>query len=98
MKAERMLCKEVLRVRHTMPNHDASNLILGHDAMQNQRKSHQDPGQIRGGEDQEAQETQPRVGVAPAPDVDEGAAEGGAEEGDGEQGGEEEEDTAGVEE
>lgn len=64
--------------------------------MQNEREGHQDPRQIRGGEDHEAEEAQARVGIAPAPDVDEGAAEGGAEEGHGEQGRHEEQDAAGV--
>lgn len=63
-----------------MPNHHARNLILGHQAVQHQRKRHQHPRQIRRREDQQAQEAQPRVRVAPAPDVDERAAEAGPEE------------------
>ena len=84
--------------RRTMPNKHAGHLILRHQAMQNERKGHQDPRQIGGGKDQQTQETEPRVRIASAPDVDDGAAEGGAEEGLRDEGREEEQDGAGVQE
>ena len=66
-----------------MADDDAQELIAGHRAMHHQIERHQHPGQIRGGEDQEAHQGEPGVRVPPAPDVDEGAGEGGAEEGQG---------------
>lgn len=66
--------------------------------MQHERESHQHPGQIRRREHQQAQETQSCVGIASTPDVDQRAAEGGAEEGHGEEGRHQEQHGAGVEE
>lgn len=81
-----------------MTDDDATDLVFGYRAMQHQTKRHQNPGEIGCGEDEETEEAQSGFGVAARPDVDEAAAEGGAEEGDGEEGGEAEEDDGGVEE
>ncbi len=69
-----------------MTDNNAANLILRHRAVQHETETHQDPGQPGGGEDEQAEERQTRVRVAAAPDVDERAAEAGAEEGHAEQG------------
>jgi hypothetical protein len=83
-------------------DHDAQDLVPRHRPMHHEAKGHEHPGQIGRGEDEQAHEAEPGVRVAPAPDVDEGAGEGGAEEGQrtgGEEGrGEEEERAACVEE
>lgn len=82
----------------TMTDDDATDLVFRYRAMQHQTKRHQNPGEIGRSEDEETEEAQSGFGVAARPDVDEAAAEGGAEEGDGEEGGEAEEDDGGVEE
>ena len=69
----------------TMSNNHSTNLILGHAAVQDQTKRHQNPGQIWRGEDQQAEEAQASLWVAAGPDVDQAAAEGGAEERNGKQ-------------
>lgn len=67
--------------------------------MHAQTESHEDPGKVWGLEDQEEEERESCFWVATAPDVDEGAGEGGAEEGDGdEERGDREEGDACVEE
>lgn len=64
-----------------VPDDDPHDLILGHGAVQHEAEPHQHPRQVRRGEDQQAQEAQPRVRVPPRPDVDEGRGEGVAQEG-----------------
>lgn len=66
--------------------------------MHHQTKRHQHPRQIRRREHQQPQETQPRLRVASAPDVDQTRREGRAEEREGEEGGEHEEGGHGVDE
>jgi len=81
-----------------MSNNNAADLILGHAPMQHQTKGHQHPRQVRRRKHQQPQEAQPRLRVAPRPDIDQGAAQSRAEEGHREHRGEAEEDASGVEE
>lgn len=74
------------------------DLVFRHGAMEHEGEAGQDEGQVWRGEDEEAEKGEARLGVASAPDVDEGAGQGGAEEGHGEQGRDEQEDGGGVEE
>jgi hypothetical protein len=63
-----------VHVREEVPyvtDSHAHHLVLGDGAVQHQTETHQDPRQVRRREDQQAEEAQPRVRVAPRPDVDE---------------------------
>ena len=77
---------------------DAHDLVLGHVAVQDEAEAHQHPGQVGGGEDEQAEEAEPRVRVAPRPDVHQGGGERVAEEGHGDQRREQDEAAGGVHE
>lgn len=66
MKRRVNIVEEVPDVAH----HDAADLILGHDAVDDQAECHQHPREIWGREDQHAKEAKASVGVSAAPDVD----------------------------
>ena len=72
----------------TMSDDDATDLILRHGPMQDQAERHQHPRQIRRRENEQAEEAQPGLRIPPAPNVDQGARQGGSEEGYAEHGGE----------
>lgn len=65
---------------------DAAHLILGYCPVHDEREEQKHPGQIRGLEDEYAQETEVCIGVLPTPDVNERARQSGPEESHGEQG------------
>ena len=79
-----------------MPNSNTTKLILRPMPMQNHVKRNQHPRQPRRLKRQQAQKTQPHVGVPSAPDVHECRAERGAEEGLVEERGDEEQGGGGV--
>jgi hypothetical protein len=58
-------------------DNNATNLILGHNAVHNQAEGHQNPGKIWRSEDQYAEETESSVWVAATPDVHQAGGEGG---------------------
>lgn len=64
---------------HTVANCNSAQLILGPVTMQNDAQTNHDPRQEGSAEDEHAQETELNVRVTTTPDVDEGAAEDGAE-------------------
>lgn len=61
-------------------HHHAADLILGHDAMDDEAEGHQHPRQVRRSKDQQAEKAEAGLGVAPAPDVHQARGQGGAEE------------------
>lgn len=63
----------------TMPYNNTTYLILRHAPMQNKAKRHQNPRQIRGGEDQQAEEAEAGLRIAAGPDINQTATEGRAE-------------------
>ena len=67
-------------VPHVADQH-AHDLILRDGAVEGQAEAHQDPGQVGRREDEQAEEAQASVWVAPRPDVDERRRERVAEEG-----------------
>lgn len=77
-------------------NH-AANLIFWHSAVNHKAEGHQHPWEPRRFEHEKAEEAQHGVWVPSAPDVNECAAEGGAEEGDREERRDEKEGRAGEE-
>lgn len=68
-------------VQLTVTNNDSTQLLLWPVPVQNHVESYQHPWQPGSFECEDAQKAQPRVGVAPTPDVDECRAESGTEEG-----------------
>ncbi|KAB8349568.1 hypothetical protein FH972_023592 [Carpinus fangiana] len=81
-----------------MANNDAAQLILGNRTVHGEAQRNEDPRQERRAEDEQPKEGEASVGVAPAPDVDQGGAEGMAEEGDTECGAQEQQAAHGVDE
>ena len=81
-----------------MTNDDPHNLILRYRAVKQKGKAHENPRKIRCRKDEETKEAQPRVGIAPTPDVDEAGRERGAEEGHRDERRQEDEGDGGVEE
>lgn len=75
-----------LESEHTVTDNDTTHLVFGHSAVHDDAEAQQDPGQVRRLEDKQAQEAEQGVGVLAAPDVDEGAREGGAQKGHAEHG------------
>lgn len=64
-----------------MADDDTHNLVLGYSAVEDQAETHKNPRQVWRGEDQQAEEREPRVRVAAGPDVDESRGERVAQEG-----------------
>lgn len=81
-----------------MADDDAHKLVARHAPVQHEADAHQHPRQVRGAEDEQAQEAHEGVGVAARPDVDEGRRQRVAEEGHRDEGREEEQAGHGVDE
>lgn len=64
-----------------MPDCDPKQLVLGPVSMKHHAQPDHDKGQPRRAKGEHAEEAEQRVGMPPAPDVDEGAAERGPEKG-----------------
>lgn len=58
-----------------VPNDYTHNLVLGNGAVQDETEAHENPGQVRRGENEEPQEAESCVRIASRPDVDEGRRE-----------------------
>lgn len=71
---------DVIEEVPNVADHNATDLILGNDSMHDQTERHQHPREIRGRENQDAQETQACLGIASAPYVDQTRGQGGAQE------------------
>lgn len=63
-----------------MSDDDSAKLVLGPLSMQHDAQTNHDPRQPRGGKGEQAQEAEHCIGMTSAPDIDQGAAKGGAEE------------------
>lgn len=55
-----------------MSNNNTHDLISRYRPVHNQAETHQDPRQVRRGEDEQAKKAQSCIGVTPRPDVNEG--------------------------
>lgn len=63
-----------------MAHHHAADLILRDDTVHHKAECHQHPGEIRGRENQQPQETKTSIGVAATPDVDQAGGQRGTQE------------------
>lgn len=80
-----------------MPDHNATDLILGHNLVHDQAEGHEHPWKVGSREDQQAQEAEASLGVAAGPDVDQAGRECSAEEREGEKGRDDQQGRHGVE-
>ena len=65
MQARPHVCEEIV----DMSDHYAKNLILWNATMHEQAEPHQDPREIWGGEDKQAEKAEASIGVPSGPDV-----------------------------
>lgn len=73
-----------------MANQHTHDLVLGNATVEREAESHQHPGQVWRGEHQQAEEAEPRVWIAPRPDIYQSRGERVSKEGHRHEWGEEE--------
>lgn len=69
-----------------MSHHDPQEIVFRQIVIQQKTEPEEDPRQVRGGENEEAQKAKPDAGVPAGPDVDETERQRGAQEGHGGEG------------